>query len=199
MSHPDEGDREHETRTLEQLAEDWITLWQTEIAGWMTDPELARMLAAWMSQGAAGWAGAAPGGNSGGTSNGPPNGPMGMPGAGWPTGWPAGAWPTGGWPMGWPAAGALPPHELGPFAAFFRAQPPAGPSGFPPGAASPAAPPPAGGVAGAAGAGDGSAALVEILLRRVAELERRLAGLGPDPAGGAAPAGRPRRVRVKRR
>ena len=54
MSHPDEGDREHETRTLEQLAEDWITLWQTEIAGWMTDPELARMLAAWMSQGAAG-------------------------------------------------------------------------------------------------------------------------------------------------
>ena len=48
MSHPDEGDREHEARTLEQLAEDWITLWQTEIAGWMTDPELARMLAAWM-------------------------------------------------------------------------------------------------------------------------------------------------------
>lgn len=176
MSHPDEGDREHEARTLEQLAEDWITLWQTEIAGWMTDPELARMLAAWMSQGAAGW---------GGASGGAPGGPM-------------------GWPAGWPTAGMAPPHEFGPFAAFFRAQsphgPPNGPSwGFPPGAASPAPPPPAGGVAGATGAGDGSAALVEVLLRRVAELERRMADLGPDPAGGAAPAARPRRVRVKRR
>ena len=58
--------------TLEQLAEDWITLWQTEIAGWMTDPELARMLAAWMSQGAAGWGGAAPGAPSASNSTTPP-------------------------------------------------------------------------------------------------------------------------------
>lgn len=186
MSHPDEGDREHEARTLEQLAEDWITLWQTEIAGWMTDPELARMLAAWMSQGAAGWGGAAPGapgglsgGLPGGLPGGSPNGPMGMPGAGWP---------AGGWPTGWPAGPT--PHEFGPFAAFFRT---------PPGATPPAPPPSAGGVAGAAGTGDASAALVEILLRRVAELERRLAGLGPDAAGSVAPAARPRRVRVKRR
>lgn len=38
---------------LERLAEDWITLWQSEIAGWAADPELAEQWAAWAALGAA--------------------------------------------------------------------------------------------------------------------------------------------------
>ncbi|WP_255575380.1 hypothetical protein [Caldovatus aquaticus] len=37
---------------LERLAEDWITLWQSEIAGWMADPEAAELWA----EGVAVWA-----------------------------------------------------------------------------------------------------------------------------------------------
>ncbi|HYF06960.1 MAG TPA: hypothetical protein VD970_05020, partial [Acetobacteraceae bacterium] len=44
MSGPDE---------LEQLAEDWITLWQSEIAGLAADPELIEAWAAFAALGAA--------------------------------------------------------------------------------------------------------------------------------------------------
>ena len=38
---------------LDSLAEDWITLWQSEIAGLAADPELAEQWAAWAALGAA--------------------------------------------------------------------------------------------------------------------------------------------------
>lgn len=38
---------------LDSLAEDWIALWQSEIAGLAADPELAEQWAAWASLGAA--------------------------------------------------------------------------------------------------------------------------------------------------
>ena len=38
---------------LERLAEDWIALWQSEIAGWAADPEAAEAWSAWAALGAA--------------------------------------------------------------------------------------------------------------------------------------------------
>jgi hypothetical protein len=38
---------------LDRLAEDWIALWQSEIAGLAADPELAEQWAAWAALGAA--------------------------------------------------------------------------------------------------------------------------------------------------
>ena len=38
---------------LDSLAEDWIALWQSEIAGLAADPELAEQWAAWAALGAA--------------------------------------------------------------------------------------------------------------------------------------------------
>ena len=38
---------------LDSLAEDWIALWQSEIAGMAADPELAEQWAAWAALGAA--------------------------------------------------------------------------------------------------------------------------------------------------
>ena len=38
---------------IDSLAEDWIALWQSEIAGLAADPELAEQWAAWAALGAA--------------------------------------------------------------------------------------------------------------------------------------------------
>ena len=40
---------------LDRLAEDWITLWQSEVAGLAADPELAERWAAFASLGASWW------------------------------------------------------------------------------------------------------------------------------------------------
>ncbi|WP_235961957.1 hypothetical protein [Falsiroseomonas selenitidurans] len=170
---PREGDPAAE---LERLAEDWIALWQSEIAGLAADREMAEgwaaMGAAWAALGAA-WLRAAAA---------PPFGraPPGFP-PGAPPGYPPGAPPGFAYAMQspwWPPADDRP------------AAPPRAP-------AAAAAPDPGGepGDGGDRQRGDAT------LARRVAELEQRLAGLErggapdlPGGAGGSAPdRRRPRR------
>jgi hypothetical protein len=165
---------------LDRLAEDWITLWQTEIAGLAADREvaegLAGMAAAWSALGAA-WLRAAttppfgrtpPGGPDPFAAFRPPFGPSGFP--------PPNFAPPPGWAAGW----GHPPHD--------GAGGPPPPPGPPPAAAAPDA------GAGPRDGGDrqhGPDAVAE----RIAGLERRLADLEAGAGGDGADRRRPRRRR----
>ncbi|WP_131829594.1 hypothetical protein, partial [Teichococcus deserti] len=50
MAGPQDGT---EAEALERLAEDWITLWQSEITAWAADRELAEAWSSWAALGAA--------------------------------------------------------------------------------------------------------------------------------------------------
>lgn len=148
---------EHE---LNGLAEDWVALWQSEIAGLMADPELA---AAWGSMAAMGnaWL-RAMGAGLPGT---PPGFPFAPPRAeGRPTDDPTAAAPAPTRPAR-PAPAAAPPDAgRQPGQPGAGQQPPIQPG-------EPAA---------------GNASGAERMAERLAELERRLAEVELRPAGGRA-------------
>ncbi|WP_439549337.1 hypothetical protein [Falsiroseomonas sp.] len=158
---PPEGDP-----ALDRLAEDWITLWQTEIAGLAADREvaegLAGMASAWAALGAA-WLRAATAPPFGRT---PPGGADPFAAFRAPTPFaPSSAW-------GWP------PHD--------GAGSPPPPPGPPPAATAPDA----GG--GAGHGGDRQREPVGVA-DRIAELERRLADLEGGAGGDRKDQRRPRR------
>jgi len=150
---------------LEQLAEDWITLWQSELAAMAADPELAEAWAAAVALGAAWWRAQAAGFGR----------PAQFPPAPFPpAAFPPAPFPPAAFPPGlFPGFGAA--DGFGSFSPFGAPRPPA------------AGPAPD----GQRDAGDGGDE-PDALARRLAELERRLAeiecrkdGGGPDRPGPA--------------
>ncbi|WP_245761892.1 hypothetical protein [Falsiroseomonas stagni] len=168
---PPDGEAE-----LDRLAEDWITLWQTEIAGLAADREVAEgmagMAAAWAALGAA-WLRAATAPPFART---PPGGPDPFGAFRSPFGPSGFAPPNFAPPPGW----GWPPHDGG------GAAPP------PPGPPPAAAPPDAGG--GARDGGDRQREPAGVT-DRIAELERRLADLEGGAGGDRTDQRRPRRRR----
>lgn len=165
---------------LESLAEDWVALWQSEIAGRMADPELVEAWGAAMAMGAAWLRVAMPLGGA-------------MPPGFGPAGF-GGAWPPP--PPGYAPPGYPPPWPQQPYPAY-PAPPQASPAhdraDAPPRPAADAPAPDAGGQPRDDGAGDPAA-----LLARIAELEQRLAELERKAPRAGAGSSQDRRS-VKRR
>ena len=165
-----QDDRVPEPLALDRLADDWIALWQSEIAGWMAEPELRRLLAAWFTGG-------------------------GVDGAAGPTA--AGGWPgiiPGPLVPPWLA------ETLRATGTRPQGYHPHGPASFSPAGPAPAGAAPGAGVAaGMDGAGGAATTLLALLLSRLDGVERRLAGFDAGAERGEAPARRSRRVRLRRR
>ena len=165
---------------LEKLAEDWITLWQSELSGMAADPELAEAWAAAVALGAAWWRAQ---GMAAGRAGMFPAMPAGLPIAPFP--WPGAAANPWFGPSINPWAGAA---DDDPAAAGAADAPRPAPAGAAPDGQRDAG----GGGIEPHGAGDGAMAA------RLAELERRLAavesGAGGDAPDSPAPRRRKRRA-----
>ncbi|MCQ4161039.1 hypothetical protein NON00_14025 [Roseomonas sp. GC11] len=174
---------------LDRLAEDWITLWQSEISAWAADRELAEAWSNWAALGAA-WLRA--------TSTPPPR-------AFQDRAFQARPFTPPGWAGFAEGQSAFDPTAFDPtaFGAPPAATSPPSPAGTPHEPAptprpAPAPPPPESG----ADARDGGSAEPgspdrAALLARLAELERRLADLEGGPGGDAPDRPRPRRGRAR--